>query len=138
MIYIDNYFILVPLFKELQDLNYSAISIIRLYMSFPNSLVTLKDKYILKLEQNTLLAKVINQTLCLAWQDNNIILDISIVYITNSINSFQERQRRCLVKSSTNSRIIRKVFRDNLTQILRILTFIVEYNIYIGGVNIIN
>jgi hypothetical protein len=49
-VYIDNYFTLIPLFKELRDLNYRAVSTTRPYASFPTSLITLKEKYLSKLE----------------------------------------------------------------------------------------
>jgi hypothetical protein len=137
-IYMDNYFTSVPLFEELRDLNYGAVGTTRPHTKFPDGLVTLKEKYSTKLEWNTLLAKVVDRTLCLAWQDNNIVLALSTVHTTNSINSFQERQRRRLAKISTNGRIVRQVFGDNPTQILRIPTFIADYNTYMGGVDIAN
>ena len=47
--YIDNYFISVPLFKELRVLEYSAIGTTRPYKEFPIKLKQLK-KYMTKLE----------------------------------------------------------------------------------------
>jgi hypothetical protein len=85
VIYIDNYFTLIPLFKELRDLDYGAVGTTRNYTSFPDGLITLKEKYATKLEWNTLLAKVVDRTLCLAWQDNNIVLALSTIYITNNV-----------------------------------------------------
>ncbi len=89
----DNYFTSIPLFEELRDLNYGAVGTTRPHASFPDGLITLKEKYSSKLEWNTLLAKVVDRTLCLAWQDNNTVLALSTVHTTNSINSFQERLR---------------------------------------------
>ena len=134
----DNYFTSIPLFEELRDLDYGAVGTTRNHASFPDGLVTLEEKYITKLEWNTLLAKVVDRTLCLAWQDNNVVLTLSTIHTTNSINSFQEKQRRRPAKTSTNGRIVRQAFGDNPTQILRIPTFIADYNIYMGGVDIAN
>ena len=44
IVYIDNYFTLIPLFKELRDLNYGAVSTVRPYVKFPDGLITLKEK----------------------------------------------------------------------------------------------
>jgi hypothetical protein len=87
-VYMDNYFTSISLFKELRNLQYGAVGTTRPHADFPDGLCILKDKYSTKLEWNTLLAKVVGQTLCLAWQDNNIVLALSIIHTTNSINDF--------------------------------------------------
>jgi len=50
-IYIDNYFTLIPLFNELQSLNYGAVSMTRPHFGFLDGLVALKDKFSLKLDR---------------------------------------------------------------------------------------
>jgi hypothetical protein len=66
MIYLDNYFISIPLFIELQAYNFSTIGIIRLYIEFPKGLKELKARFLIKLKWNTLLIIVVQDILYLA------------------------------------------------------------------------
>jgi uncharacterized protein YdeI (YjbR/CyaY-like superfamily) len=54
--------------------------------------------------------------LCLAWQDNNIILVLSNIYIVDKAENFRETTRRRLIKTSINKQIVRKVFRNDHTK----------------------
>jgi hypothetical protein len=76
--------------------------------------------------------------LCLAWQDNNIVLALSNVHTINKIEDFRERVRKRPAKTSTNRQIIRSIFGKNPTKELRIPRFINDYNQYIGGVDLAN
>jgi Transposase IS4 len=129
-IYIDNYFTSVPLFTELQAYNFGAVSITRLYKEFLDELIKIKTQYIIKLEWNThytLLAIVVQDVLCLAWQDNNIVLALSNIYIVDRTEDFREKIYRRLAKTSTNRRIVRHIFVDKLTKSLSIPCFINDY-----------
>jgi hypothetical protein len=64
-IYMDNYFTSVPLFESLRRLEYGAVGTTRPHDQFPQELSKLKKEN-MKLEWNTLLAKVVDNTLCLA------------------------------------------------------------------------
>jgi hypothetical protein len=55
---------------------------------------------------------------CLAWQDNNIILALSNVHTIDKAEDFKEKARKRLAKTSTNKRIIRKVFGSDHTKSL--------------------
>ena len=89
----DNYFTLVPLFEELRKLNFGAVGTTRPYSQFPRGLLVLKtDSLGSKLPWNTLLAAVVENTLCLAWQDNNIVLALSNIHTVHSANDFTARQ----------------------------------------------
>ena len=57
-IYLDNYFISIPLFSELRAYNFGAVSTTRLYTGFPKGLAQLKQ-FATKLEWNTLLEAVV-------------------------------------------------------------------------------
>jgi hypothetical protein len=114
-IYMDNYFTSIPLFKELRLHNFGAVGTTRPHKEFPSSLKLLKDKYSTKLKWNTLLAKVVDNTLCLAWQDNNIVLALSNIHTVHRVEDFRERLRKRPTKTSTHRRIIREVFGDNST-----------------------
>jgi hypothetical protein len=81
---------------------------------------------------------VVQDILCLAWQDNNIVLALSNVYTINQAKDFREKVRKRLAKTLTNSRLVRRVFGDNYKKELRIPYFINNYNHYIGGANLAN
>lgn len=80
----------------------------RPHKEFPEEIKQLKDKFATKLEWNTLFAKVVDNTLCLAWQDNNIVLALSTIHTVNTAESFQYKVRKCPAKTSTNKEIARK------------------------------
>ncbi len=71
---------------------------------------------------------MVQEVLCLAWQDNNIILSLSNVYTVDKADDFRERARKRPVKTLTNERIVHKVFRDKHTKDLLIPCFINDYN----------
>jgi hypothetical protein len=50
----------------------------------------------------------------------------------------REKVRKRLIKTSTNGRIIRRVFGDNYIKDLQIPCFIDDYNHYMGGVDLAN
>src|SRR5271154_556239 len=106
----------------------------RPYKEFPSGLKELKERFSIKLEWNTLLAKVVDNTLCLAWQDNNIVLALSNIHTVHTAEDFLEKVRRRPAKTSINGRILRQVFSDVLTKELRIPCFIDDYNQYMGGI----
>jgi hypothetical protein len=55
----------------------------RPHKEFPSSLKELKDRFSTKLEWNTLVANVVDNTLCLAWQDDGVILALSNTHTVN-------------------------------------------------------
>ena len=61
----DNFFTFIPLFIELRACNFGTVGIIRLYKEFPDELIKIKTQYAIKLEWNTLLATVVQDTLYL-------------------------------------------------------------------------
>jgi hypothetical protein len=58
-IYLDNYFMSIPLFTKLRACNFSAVGTTRLYTEFPKGLKELKAQFSTKLKWNTLLATVV-------------------------------------------------------------------------------
>lgn len=91
-----------------------------------------------KLEWNSLFARVVNDTLCFAWQDNNIVLALSTIHTIHTANDFIKRQRKRPAKTSTNGRIVRLVFGNDPKKELEIPIFIDDYNHFMGGVDIAN
>ena len=132
------YFTSIPLFSELRACKFGVVGTTRPHKEFPNQLVESKNRFATKLEWNTLLAVVVQDILCLAWQDNNIVLALSNIHTVNRAEDFREKQRRRPAKTSTNRRIVRKVFGDNYIKELQIPCFINDYNYYIGGVDLAN
>ena len=51
---------------------------------------------------------------------------------------FREKARRCPSKTSTNERIVQKVFGSDLIKDLQISCFIDNYNQYMGGIDLAN
>jgi hypothetical protein len=70
----------MPLFTELQACEFGVIGTTRLYKEFPDGFKVFKQRFAIKLNWNTLLAKVVDNTLYLVWQDNNIILALSNIH----------------------------------------------------------
>jgi hypothetical protein len=68
------------LFSELRACNFGAVGTTRPYAEFPKGLTELKAQFATKLEWNTLIATVVQDVLCLAWQDNNIVLALSNIH----------------------------------------------------------
>ena len=128
----------MPLFTELRACNFGAVGITRPYKEFPDELAKIKTQYVIKLEWNTLLVIVVQDVLCLAWQDNNIVLALSNIHTVDRTEDFREKVRRRLAKTSINGRIIRQIFADKPTKSLSIPCFIDDYNQYIGGVDLVN
>ena len=79
-----------------------------------------------------------DNTLCLAWQDNSIVLALSNIHTVHNADDFREKVRKRPAKTSTNRRIIRQVFSNNTTKELQIPCFINDYNQHIGGVDLTN
>jgi len=134
----DNYFTSIPLFIELRACQFGAMGTTRPHKEFPTGLKELKEKFSIKLEWNTLIAKVVDNTLCLAWQDNNIVLALSNIYTVNRTEDFREKVRKRSIKTSINRQIMRQIFADELTKSLSIPCFIDDYNQYMGGVDLVN
>jgi len=105
-IYIDNYFTSVPLFIELQACEFGAIGTTRPHKQLPPGFKELKKRFSKKLEWNTLVAKVVDNTLCLAWQDNNVVLALSNIHTVQNAEDFRQRVRKRPLKTSTNGRIV--------------------------------
>jgi hypothetical protein len=84
------------------------------------------------------LAAVVNRVLCLAWQDNNIVLALSNIHTVNRVEDFREKQRKRPAKTSTNGRIVGKAFGDEYVKNIYIPCFIDDYNHNIGGIDLAN
>ena len=134
----DNYFISIPLFTKLQACKFGVIGTTHPHKELPAGFKVLKTQFAIKLEWNTLFTKVVNNTLYLAWQDNNIVLALSNIHTVYTIKDFHKKVKRRPTKTSTNKKIVQQVFSNASTKELRIPCFINNYNHYIGGVDLAN
>ncbi len=66
--------------------------------------------------------------LCLAWQDNNIVLALSNLYTVNKAEDIVKRKKRRSAKTLINGCIIREVFGTDSVKNFRISSFINDYN----------
>jgi hypothetical protein len=134
----DNYFTSIPLFSELRACEFGAVGTTRPHKEFPSGLSQIKERYAKKLPWNTLLAKVVNNTLCLAWQDNSIVLALSNIHTVNKVQDYRNKVRKRPAKTLTNGHIVRAIFGEESTKELIIPAFIDDYNKYMGGVDLAN
>ena len=143
IVYLDNYFTSIALFKLLRDLGYGACGTTRPNNSkdeMPKLLKDLKEHYGKLLPWNTIAAIPVrnDRVLALAWQDNNVVLALSTVHTVHSLSDYVERERRCPSKTSTNAPVVRKAFGNEAVKKMPIPRFIDDYNYHMGGVDIAN
>ncbi len=100
----------------------------RPHKAFPDSLLIIKKRFAKKLPWNTLIAAVKQEILCLAWQDNNIVLGLSNIYTINKVEDWIERKRIRPAKTLINRHLFREVFGNTPVKELPIPCFINDYN----------
>lgn len=129
VVYMDNYFTSVTLFKELRELRCGACGTTRPQKGIPSQLVELKD-HIKTIPWGTLYASEAQGILCLAWQDNNIVLLLSSIHLPEL---FTPTKRKRPSATSTNAAITRTPFGDEAIKELLIPTAIDNYTtIWVG------
>jgi hypothetical protein len=133
-IYMDNYFNSVALFNHLYDCQYGACGTARPTSGIHPLPQELRD-HAKGLPWGTLYALRVSNVLCLAWQDNNIVLCLSTLH---SADSFVACRRKRPGKTSTNGTIARRVFGEEVIKELEIPIFINDYNHYMNGVDLAN
>jgi Transposase IS4 len=127
----------------LRDINISACGTTRAHAAgddYPALIKELRSDFAKKLPWNTVITFVIrsNKVLALCWQDNNVVMALSIIYTVDKATDLVKRERHRPNKSSTNTAIARQPFGDEVRKPLSISTFIDDYNHYIGGVDLAN
>jgi len=91
-----------------------------------------------KLTWGTTVAEIVNDVLCIGWQDNNFVLGLSIVHIVHEVSSYIKSKRNRPTKTSTNAYITRKVFGDSSSIDLDIPTWVNDYNYHMNSVDLAN
>ena len=101
----------------------------------PKWLIKLKDNN-RGLVWNSALGETVEQTLCFAWQDNNLVLGITTAH--DFKNELVYRERRRPAPTSTNARIVRPIFGGLAKMWLWIPKAIDDYNHYMNAVDVAN
>jgi hypothetical protein len=109
----------IQLFSELRACGFGAVRTTRAHTGFSKDLTEIKDRFAAKLPWNTLFAMVVKDTLCLAWQDNNIVLALSTIHIVDKVKDFREKLKRRPTKTSTNGYIVRHIFGEDYVKSLQ-------------------
>jgi hypothetical protein len=138
-VYLDNYFTSINLFKRLCDEGIEACGTTRPSASsqFHPTLTVLKEST-LSTEWNSLYADIKDETLCIAWQDDNTVTALSTVHTVHKETDWISRVRKRPAKTSTNAVVARKPSNGQPTAELKIPRLIDDYNHHMGGVNIAN
>jgi hypothetical protein len=118
----------MPLFSELRACKFGIVGTTCPYKLFPPELSVIKNRFTIKLEWNTLLAAVVQNVLCLAWQDNSIVLALSNIHTVDKAEDWRVKERKRPIKMSTNGRIVQEVFSEMPIKELQIPSFINDYN----------
>ena len=139
VIYMDNYFTSIQLFLMLQKENIGAARTTRpLSINFPALLIVLRKKWSTKLDWGTTVADIVDDVLCIGWQDNNFVLGLSTIHTVHEASSWVNSRRNRPGPTSTNAAITGKVFGDSPFMILDILTWVDNYNHNMNGVDLAN
>ena len=130
--FLDNLFLTVPVAQALLFLGILCTGTTRKNaMGVPEELIKLKNKN-QALIWNSTFSKIVNGVNCFLWQDNNAVLGITTAYCLHQV---VQRWRKRPGDTSTNARIVRPVFGDDVRKLLWIPKVIDEYNHHMNGVD---
>jgi hypothetical protein len=131
-LYLDNYFTSINLFKALRDIQVGACGTTWPGKDSPNLLKKLKDLSIY-IPYHKVCAIPVNDVLCVAWQDNHIVLALTTIHTVYKTDDYIDRARRRPQKTSTNGALVHREFGDQAVKDMPIPRFIDDYNYYMGG-----
>jgi hypothetical protein len=139
ILYLDNYSTSIPLFSTLQKENIGAAGTRRPSgTDFPALLIVLRRNWPSKLEWGTTIADIVDDVLCIGWQDNNFVLGLSTVHTVHEASSWVTSKRNRPSETSTNAITAREVFGDLPFMNLDIPAFINDYNHNMNSVDLAN
>jgi hypothetical protein len=138
-IYLENYFTSIPLFSMLRKENIDAAGTTRPSgIDFPALLIILRKNWSTKLDWGTTVADIVDNVLCIGWQDNNFVLGFSTVHTIHEASSWVVSERNRPSKTSINSAITRKVFGGLPSISLDIPIWVDDYNHNMNSVDLAN
>jgi Transposase IS4 len=131
--YLDNLFLNVSVAQALLALDLCCVGTTRKNaQGIPNWLIDLK-RYNRGLVWNSMLAEIVDLTLCFLWQDTNAVLGITTAYSVKNNTIWRPRKRPS--PTSTNARVVRPVFGEETSKWLAIPLVIDHYNHHMNGVD---
>ena len=136
ILYCDNYFSNIPLFKAVHEYSIAACGTAR-----PNSSKyprTLKfNKHTSHLPRNTLSGIVLKDVLAIVWLDKNVVRFLTTYHeCTGEDRNFAIRSRRWPRITPDNQDLVLAGWEDQPIREMRIPLLSVNYNDYMGGVDI--
>ena len=100
-------------FYHFRDASIEAAGTTRSGNLFPALISHLRYKYCKELKWGTTIAISIDQqVLCIGWQDNNLVLDMTTVHTVHNAHDKLLRERKRPALTSTNAKITREEFGD--------------------------
>jgi hypothetical protein len=132
ILYMDNGFSTIPLFRRLREMGIGACGTTRINSAeYPSHL---KDETTLT-EWNTVDGVVVGnpEVLCFRWLDNNVVRLLTTVHKWQEL-TLRERRKPC--NTSTNASIARKAFGNKERKAFYIPSAIDDYNHFMGGVDL--
>lgn len=135
---LDNLFLNVPVARALLFLNVACCGTTRKNASgFPPDLIRIKEHNRLYL-WDSCIARIIENVLCFAWQDNNTVLGLTTAHSLHRAEDTISRDRKRPKLTSTNAKITRPIFGDYHRKALEIPGVIDDYNHHMNGVDLAN
>ena len=107
-------------------------------INFPTLLIVLHWKWSTKLDQGTTIVDIVNDILCIGWQDNNFVLGLSTIHTVHKASSWVNIKRNCPGQTSINAAITRKVFGDSAFMTIDFPAWINNYNHNMNTVDLAN
>jgi hypothetical protein len=131
-LFLDNLFLNINVLQALLVLNICCMDTTQKNATgFPKWLIQLK-KYNRSLVWNSMLATVVDSTLCMLWQDNNAVLIMTTAFRPDDTI---EKLRKRPSLTSTNAYVVCPVFGDLHSKMLRISCAIDAYNYHMSSVD---
>lgn len=139
----NNYFTCLELVVTLRDQGITVCGTMKSNRrDLPELLVKMKQKYTKDISYEVLAAMVQNDILLVAWQDNNLVLDLTTAYGVREIDNSISKKRKRFSKTSTNARVVLSAFKENSQYVwekdFKVSKLFYYYNKHIGEVDRFN
>jgi hypothetical protein len=132
-LYMDNFFTTLPVITQLRELDVGMCGTTRSGNGFPPLLLKLKNEASNQWAYNSLAAIEKENTLCLAWQDNNVVIALSNLHTPKETVLRVRNQPR---QTSTNGALARRAFQGEPQKLIPIPKFIDDYNHNMNGIDV--
>ncbi|GJJ71558.1 V-type H+-transporting ATPase 16kDa proteolipid subunit [Entomortierella parvispora] len=134
-VFMDNYFTSVKLFQHFRNLGIGACGTVRRQGGVPKELCVDKNA---KLDWDTRSGVVVGGVLVVFWMDNGPVTMMTTIHGMIGDEWEVMRVRRRPRETSTNGTKVRSIFGNEPKKELKILKVIDDYNVNMGGVDIVD